>query len=80
MVRKGTSGSQGGSGTRKDPAWNYGTKIEGMGKSYIYIKCNFCSKIVKGGVKRLKDHLGGTHKNVAPFTKVPPEVKEEIMD
>ncbi|XP_039117838.1 uncharacterized protein LOC120253587 [Dioscorea cayenensis subsp. rotundata] len=67
---------------RKDPAWKYGVQVEvpGEGKSYVYIQCKFCNKVIKGGVKRMKDHLGGTHKNVVPCDKVPPDVKQEIND
>ncbi|KAD5803330.1 hypothetical protein E3N88_14690 [Mikania micrantha] len=68
---------------RKDPAWKYGVEhqvpAQGGKKGYKYIKCNFCSKVITGGVKRTKEHLGCTHKDVAPCDKVPPEVKEEIL-
>ncbi|KAD6454786.1 hypothetical protein E3N88_09492 [Mikania micrantha] len=68
---------------RRDPAWKYGVEhqvpAQGGKKGYKYIKCNFCSKVITGGVKRMKEHLGCTHKDVAPCDKVPPEVKEEIL-
>ncbi|KAD2139047.1 hypothetical protein E3N88_41777 [Mikania micrantha] len=68
---------------RKDPAWKYGVEhqvpAQGGKKGYKYIKCNFCSKVITGGVKIMKEHLGCTHKDVAPCDKVPPEVKEEIL-
>ncbi|KAD5507625.1 hypothetical protein E3N88_15328 [Mikania micrantha] len=67
----------------QDPAWKYGVEhqvpAQGGKKGYKYIKCNFCSKVITGGVKRMKEHLGCTHKDVAPCDKVPPEVKEEIL-
>ncbi|PWA39471.1 zinc finger, BED-type, Ribonuclease H-like domain protein [Artemisia annua] len=67
---------------RKDPAWKYGPEEQvppqGEKKGYKYVKCNFCSKIIKGGVKRMKDHLAGTHKDVSPCLSVPTEVKDEI--
>ena len=69
-------------GSRKDLAWKYGEEIhipgEGRKKGYKYIKCKFCSKTIKGGVKRMKDHLACTHKNVIACPHVPDEVKEEI--
>lgn len=36
-------------GYRRDLAWEYGTNMEldGDVKGYIYIKCNFCNKVVK---------------------------------
>ena len=48
-------------------------------KGYVYLKCEFCKKVITGGVKRLRDHLGQTHKNVASCLKVPNEVKEEMI-
>ncbi|PON81580.1 Zinc finger, BED-type [Trema orientale] len=69
-------------GQRKDPAWKYGVQVavpgDGVKKGYVYLKCKFCSKVITGSVKRLKDHLGGTRKNVAPCPKVPQETKEMI--
>lgn len=68
--------------SRKDPAWKYSVEIEvpekGGKKGYKYLKCNFCSKDIKGGVKRVKEHLACTHKDVKPCPKVPKEVKDEI--
>ncbi|KAJ0614236.1 putative transcription factor/ chromatin remodeling BED-type(Zn) family [Helianthus annuus] len=72
-----------GKGSRKDPAWKYGVEVappDGANKSYKYIKCNFCNKIITGGVSRMKAHLGGTHKNVAPCCQVPQEVRDEIKE
>ncbi|XP_071726331.1 uncharacterized protein [Rutidosis leptorrhynchoides] len=69
---------------KKDPAWKYGVEIEhnvpeGVGKKgYKYIQCNFCGKTIKGGVKRMKEHLACTHKDVAPCEHVPQKVKDEI--
>lgn len=51
-------------GARKDPSWKYGVEVPGENKAYKYIKCNFCSKVVTGGVKRMKEHLACTHKDV----------------
>ncbi|KAJ0453785.1 hypothetical protein HanIR_Chr15g0733051 [Helianthus annuus] len=53
---------------------------EGANKSYKYIKCNFCNKLITSGVSRMKAHLGGTHKNVAPCCQVPQEVRDEIKE
>ncbi|XP_062082381.1 uncharacterized protein LOC133788794 [Humulus lupulus] len=68
--------------SRKYPSWKYSVEIEVPEKSgkkgYKYLKCNFCSKDIKGGVKRVKEHLACTHKYVKPCPKVPKEVKEEI--
>ncbi|KAK9053403.1 hypothetical protein SSX86_030037 [Deinandra increscens subsp. villosa] len=67
--------------SRKDPAWKYCVEepTEGEKKGYKYVKCNFCSKVIKGGVSRMKNHLGCTHKDVSPYGEVPPEVKNEML-
>ncbi|KAL6571700.1 hypothetical protein OROHE_003350 [Orobanche hederae] len=49
------------------------------GKSYKYVSCNFCEKPIKGGIIRMKNHLAGNHKGVAPCVKVSDEVKKEII-
>ncbi|KAK1587289.1 hypothetical protein Q3G72_011444 [Acer saccharum] len=64
---------------RKDPAWKYGVEVEtDGGKAYKYIRCTFCEKIIKGGVFRMKQHLAGIRRNVAPCTRVSDEVRDEI--
>ncbi|KAL0904192.1 hypothetical protein M5K25_026267 [Dendrobium thyrsiflorum] len=65
---------------RRDPSWKYSVQVDigGAEKTYVYLKCNFCDKVVKGGVTRMKEHLSGSHKNVAPCANVPDKVKEEI--
>ncbi|XP_028557074.1 uncharacterized protein LOC110108718 [Dendrobium catenatum] len=77
MVRGKEKGS---SSLRRDPSWKYSVQVDigGGEKSYVYLKCNFCEKVVKGGVTRMKEHLSCSHKNVAPCAKVPDNVKEEI--
>ncbi|PON53148.1 Ribonuclease H-like domain containing protein, partial [Trema orientale] len=77
------SGSTSGSGgNRKDPAWNHSVEVEvpGEKKHYKYLECNYCKKVITGGVKRMKDHLAHTKKNVAPCKEVPEYVKKEFMD
>ncbi|XP_038711767.1 uncharacterized protein LOC120005961 [Tripterygium wilfordii] len=67
--------------SRKDSAWKYTEEVEvgkGKKKGYVYVKCNFCNKVLTGGIKRAKDHLACTHKNVAPCPKVPEDVKQEM--
>ncbi|KAL2524628.1 zinc finger protein [Abeliophyllum distichum] len=72
-----------GKDNRKDPAWKYGREVEneaGDKKTYIYIECMFCKNIIIGGVKRMKDHLACTHKNVVPCPGVSEDVKNEIIN
>ncbi|KAL0917781.1 hypothetical protein M5K25_012869 [Dendrobium thyrsiflorum] len=65
---------------RRDPSWKYSVQVDigGGEKTYVYLKCNFCDKVVKGGVTRMNEHLSDSHKNVAPCANVPDKVKKEI--
>ncbi|KAJ0757892.1 putative transcription factor/ chromatin remodeling BED-type(Zn) family [Helianthus annuus] len=65
---------------RKDPSWKHGEEVQvpNQKKGYKYVKCKFCSKVITGGVKRLKEHLACTHRDVAACSQVPAEVKEEM--
>nr|KYP44384.1 hypothetical protein KK1_034110 [Cajanus cajan] len=40
--------------------------------------CNYCKKIMKGGITKAKQHLMGKKGNVAPCQSVPQEVKDEL--
>jgi len=42
------------------------------------IVCNYCGKIMKGGVTRAKKHLMVKKDNVATCTKTPKNVREEL--
>lgn len=42
---------------RTDIAWKHGVSADGGIRK---IRCNFCSKVLIGGVYRLKHHLAGT--------------------
>eukprot|EP00268_Persea_americana_P003521 TRINITY_DN11063_c1_g1_i3.p1 TRINITY_DN11063_c1_g1~~TRINITY_DN11063_c1_g1_i3.p1 ORF type:complete len:427 (+),score=78.69 TRINITY_DN11063_c1_g1_i3:391-1671(+) len=59
-----------------DPAWQHGVDVDGK-KSKI--KCNYCGKVVTGGITRLKEHLAHKTGNVAKCTKVSPELKKEMQ-
>ncbi|KAL0917971.1 hypothetical protein M5K25_013083 [Dendrobium thyrsiflorum] len=64
---------------RRDPSWKYSVQVDvGGEKTYVYLKCNFCGKVVKGGVTRMKEHLSCSYKNVAPCASVPDNVKDEM--
>lgn len=67
-------------GGRSDPAWVHSEEVieEGPKKAYKYLKCNYCSKIIKGAVQRVK-HLASTHQDVEPCPNVPELVKEEML-
>ncbi|KAI7737976.1 hypothetical protein M8C21_022822, partial [Ambrosia artemisiifolia] len=58
-----------------DPARKYGTQDPNIRNN---ITCNFCGKVVKGGVSRLKQHFVGGFKDVLSCSKCPSHVREEI--
>lgn len=45
----------------------------------FYTECKFCKKVVTCGVKRLKDHITCTRKNVVQCPKFSEKVKQEII-
>lgn len=63
-------------GNRTDPGWKHGLDVMGNGKK---VKCNYCSKIVSGGVFRFKHHLAGSGEDSEPCATVPDEVKHVFM-
>ena len=63
-------------GNRTDVGWKHGTDVEGNGRK---VKCNYCSKIVSGGVFRFKRHLAGTREDSEPCATVPDEIKLLMM-
>lgn len=54
-----------------DPGWEHGTAQDERKKK---VKCNYCGKIVSGGIFRLKQHLGRLSGEVTHCEKVPEEV------
>jgi hypothetical protein len=64
-------------GNRNDIAWKHGVSVDGRRRQ---IKCNYCGKVVIGGVYRLKHHLGHTQCNVSPCKSVPDDVKVQMLE
>jgi hypothetical protein len=64
-------------GNRNDIAWKHGVSVDGRRRQ---IKCNYCGKVVIGGVYRLKHHLGHTQCNVSPCESVPDDVKVQMFE
>ena len=64
-------------GSRTDVEWKHGTSVDGCTNK---IKCNYCQRIVQGGVYRLKHHLACTQKNVGICKSVPEAVQKEMWD
>uniref|UniRef100_A0A1D1Y153 Seprase n=1 Tax=Anthurium amnicola TaxID=1678845 RepID=A0A1D1Y153_9ARAE len=58
----------------KDVCWEYCEKLEGN-----KVQCNFCQKILNGGISRLKHHLSRVpSKGVNPCSKVRDDVTERV--
>lgn len=61
-----------------DPGWKYCTCPDVNKKQSL--KCNFCKNVYHGGITRIKYHLAHVpNVGVAKCTKVPGDVKEEIL-
>ena len=56
--------------------WCFCTTIDGNKKQ---IQCKFCSKVIKGGITRLKQHLARKTGDVAPCPDVSANVKRDMM-
>ena len=58
----------------KDVCWEYCEKLDGN-----KVRCNFCHKILNGGISRLKHHLSRVQcKGVNPCSKVRDDVSERV--
>ena len=44
-------------GNRSDVGWKHGVDVEGNARK---VKCNYCKKVICGGIFRFKHHLAGT--------------------
>ncbi|XP_058083479.1 uncharacterized protein LOC131231328 isoform X2 [Magnolia sinica] len=66
--------------SRGDPGWEHGVAQDERKKK---VKCNYCAKIVSGGIYRFKQHLARVSKEVTHCKKAPDEVclkMKEHMD
>ncbi|KAF0895686.1 hypothetical protein E2562_014305, partial [Oryza meyeriana var. granulata] len=62
-----------------DPGWKYCTLPDKAKKHEL--KCNFCEKLCRGGITRIKLHLAHIPKcNVAKCERVPADVKAEMIE
>ena len=69
--------SQGSSNTnRTDIGWKYCHAVTENDTNNVV--CNYCSKVMKGGITRAKQHLMGKRGNVSACDKCPKEVREEL--
>jgi len=60
----------------EDIGWRFCTAVDGNRKQ---VQCKFCSKIIKGGITRLKQHLAHKKGDVAPCPDVSANVKRDMM-
>lgn len=60
-----------------DPGWEHGVAQDERKKK---VKCNYCGKIVSGGINRFKQHLARIPGEVAPCKNAPDDVYLKIKD
>ncbi|KAL9240750.1 hypothetical protein vseg_014934 [Gypsophila vaccaria] len=60
-----------------DPGWEHGVAQDERKKK---VKCNYCGKIVSGGINRFKQHLARIPGEVAPCKNAPAEVYLKIKE
>jgi len=60
-----------------DPGWEHGVAQDERKKK---VKCNYCEKIVSGGINRFKQHLARIPGEVAPCKNAPEEVYQKIKE
>uniref|UniRef100_A0A1J3F2C9 BED-type domain-containing protein n=1 Tax=Noccaea caerulescens TaxID=107243 RepID=A0A1J3F2C9_NOCCA len=60
-----------------DPGWEHGVAQDERKKK---VKCNYCNKIVSGGINRFKQHLARIPGEVAPCKAAPEEVYVKIKE
>ncbi|XP_042045781.1 uncharacterized protein LOC121792059 isoform X2 [Salvia splendens] len=60
-----------------DPGWEHGVPQDERKKK---VKCNYCEKIVSGGINRFKQHLARIPGEVAPCKNAPEEVYLKIKE
>ncbi|GAB2209656.1 hypothetical protein Droror1_Dr00026877, partial [Drosera rotundifolia] len=46
---------------RTDPTWEHCLAVSTGKNSRLKMQCNYCGKIMSGGVSRMKLHLAGIH-------------------
>ncbi|KDP28006.1 hypothetical protein JCGZ_19086 [Jatropha curcas] len=60
-----------------DPGWEHGVAQDERKKK---VKCNYCEKVVSGGINRFKQHLARIPGEVAPCKNAPEEVYLKIKE
>lgn len=60
-----------------DPGWEHGVAQDEKKKK---VKCNYCEKVVSGGINRFKQHLARIPGEVAPCKNAPEDVYLKIKE
>ncbi|XP_050205098.1 uncharacterized protein LOC126655136 isoform X2 [Mercurialis annua] len=60
-----------------DPGWEHGVAQDERKKK---VKCNYCEKVVSGGINRFKQHIARIPGEVAPCKNAPEEVYLKIKE
>ncbi|KAJ0238415.1 HAT dimerization domain-containing protein [Hirschfeldia incana] len=60
-----------------DPGWEHGVAQDERKKK---VKCNYCGKVVSGGINRFKQHLARIPGEVAPCKAAPEEAYAKIKE
>ncbi|CAA2972977.1 uncharacterized protein LOC111371555 isoform X1 [Olea europaea subsp. europaea] len=60
-----------------DPGWEHGVPQDDRKKK---VKCNYCDKIVSGGINRFKQHLARIPGEVSPCKSAPEEVYVKMKE
>ncbi|MBA0812830.1 hypothetical protein Gohar_026764, partial [Gossypium harknessii] len=55
--------------------WKWGEPAE---VNLNNVRCKFCDNIIKGGITKLKKHLGAKKENVAPCPRVSIQARKNI--
>jgi len=61
---------------KSDPGWKHCRPMDESNLNTII--CNYCGKVMKGGVTRAKEHLMAKKGNVTACTKTLKNVREEL--
>ncbi|KAL0412117.1 UNVERIFIED_CONTAM: hypothetical protein Slati_3801400 [Sesamum latifolium] len=56
-----------------DNGWEHATPVGGDRKK---CKCNYCGKVVHGGITRLKQHIAHVSENIEACSRVPSEIRK----
>lgn len=62
---------------KPDITWDHCTRVNPKDRKRV--KCNYCSKIMSGGVNRMKHHLAGTKQDIAQCVVADEKIKQLFL-